>query len=101
MAAPHGIQKYWGQELNPHRSSDLSHNSDNARCQMFNPLRHQGTPKKFFFFFFFLLFRAAPTVYGGSWARGQIRATSTSLRHSHSNTFFFFLELIAVLTGMR
>ena len=39
----------------------------------------------FFFFFFFFLFRAAPTVYGSSQARGGIRATATSLCHSHSN----------------
>ena len=31
--------------------------------------------------FFFLLFRA----YGGSQARGQIRATAAGLHHSHSN----------------
>jgi len=32
-----------------------------------------------------LLFRATSTAYGGSQARGQIRATVASLRHSHSN----------------
>ena len=30
----------------------------------------------FFFFFFFCLFRAAPEAFGGSQARGQIRATT-------------------------
>ena len=35
--------------------------------------------------FFFCLFRAIPTAYGGSRARGQIRAAATSLPHSHSN----------------
>ena len=42
----------------------------------------------FFFFFFFGLFafsRAAPVVYGGSQARGLIRAVAASLHHSHSN----------------
>ena len=42
----------------------------------------------FFFFFFFGLFafsRAAPTAYGGSQARGLIRAVAASLRQSHSN----------------
>ena len=39
----------------------------------------------FFFFFFFLLFSAALVAYGGSQARGQIGATSSSL-YSHSNT---------------
>ena len=34
--------------------------------------------------FYFLLFRAAPVAYGGSQARGPIRATATGLRHSHS-----------------
>ena len=46
----------------------------------------------FFFFFFLILFRAAP-AYGSSPARGQpslakgqLRATVSSLHHSHSNT---------------
>ena len=42
----------------------------------------------FFHFFFvrsFLLFRAALTAYGGSQARGQIRAVAAGLCHSHSN----------------
>ena len=37
-------------------------------------------------FFFFLLFRAAPTTYGSSQGRGQIRAVASGLLHSHSNT---------------
>ena len=36
-------------------------------------------------FFFLLLFRAEPTAYGHSQARGPIRATAASLHHSHSN----------------
>ena len=36
-------------------------------------------------FFFFLLFRAAGAAFGGSQARGQIRATAAGLHHSHSN----------------
>ena len=40
----------------------------------------------FFLFFFVLLFRATPSAYGSSQARGQIRATAASLHHSHSNT---------------
>ena len=39
-----------------------------------------------FLFFTFGLFRAAPAVYGGSQARGQITAAAASLHHSHSNT---------------
>ena len=38
------------------------------------------------FFFFFLLFRAAPAVYGGFPARGQIGAVASSLRRSTSNS---------------
>ena len=37
------------------------------------------------FFFAFCLFWAAPVAYGGSQARGLIRATGAGLRHSHSN----------------
>ena len=45
-----------------------------------------------FFVFCFVLFclfaisRAAPMAYGGSQARGLIRAVATGLHHSHSNT---------------
>ena len=35
---------------------------------------------------FFFLFRAAPAAYGGSQARGRIRAVVAGLHHSHSNT---------------
>ena len=38
----------------------------------------------FIYLFIYCLFRAAPTAYGGSQARGLIRAVATSLRHSHS-----------------
>ena len=34
--------------------------------------------------FFFLNFRAAPTAYGRSQARGRIGAVATNLHHSHS-----------------
>ena len=39
----------------------------------------------FVFFLFSLLFRATPTAYGGSQARGQIGAIAAGLHHSHSN----------------
>ena len=39
----------------------------------------------FFFFFFFGLFRALIAAFGGSQARGRIRAIAASLPHSHSN----------------
>ena len=38
-----------------------------------------------FVLFSFLLFRAVPSVYGNSQARGRIGATTTGLCHSHSN----------------
>ena len=31
-------------------------------------------------------FRAAPTAYGGSQAKGQIEAAASSLHHTHSNS---------------
>ena len=39
----------------------------------------------FFFFFFFWPFRAARAAYGGSQARGLIRAVVAALHHSHSS----------------
>ena len=39
----------------------------------------------FLSFFFFAFFRAAPAVYGGSQARGLIRAVAAGLHQSHSN----------------
>ena len=50
------------------------------------PLRH-GNDFLFFLFFLFLfcLFRAAPATYGGSQARGPIRAIAAGLHHSHSH----------------
>ena len=39
-----------------------------------------------FLFFSWSFFRAIPATYGGSQARGQIRAVAVDLHHSHSNT---------------
>ena len=39
----------------------------------------------FFVFFFFCLFRAEPAAYGGSQARGLIRAIAAALCQSHNN----------------
>ena len=39
----------------------------------------------FILFYFFVCFRATPAAYGGSQARGQIRARAAGLHHSHSN----------------
>ena len=53
-----------------------------------------GTPKMFGLFYLFIFvclffvfcpFRAVPTTYGGSQARGLIRAVAASLHQSHSN----------------
>ena len=38
------------------------------------------------FCFLFLLFRAAPTAYGGSQARGLIGTTAAGLHHSHAGS---------------
>uniref|UniRef100_A0A8D1DF62 Uncharacterized protein n=1 Tax=Sus scrofa TaxID=9823 RepID=A0A8D1DF62_PIG len=38
----------------------------------------------FFLFSFFLSFGATPTAFGGSQARGRIRAVASGLHHSHS-----------------
>ena len=40
---------------------------------------------KFFCLFVLLFFRASPSTYGGSQARGLIGGTAAGLRHSHSN----------------
>ena len=37
------------------------------------------------FYFIFCFFRAAPMAYGGSRARGRIRAVAAGPHHSHSN----------------
>ena len=37
-----------------------------------------------FFFCLFAIFWAAPAAYGGSQARGQMRAVAASLHHSHN-----------------
>ena len=39
----------------------------------------------FYLFIYFVFSRAAPAAYGGSQARGLIRAVAASLRQSHSN----------------
>ena len=41
-----------------------------------------------YLFIFCFFFRATPTAYGGSQARGPIGAVATNLRHSHSNARF-------------
>ena len=38
------------------------------------------------FFFFLGLFRATPTAYGSSQARGGVRAVAAALHHNHNTT---------------
>ena len=73
-----GMWKFPGQGLTLYHSSNP---------QIHNPQHHKGNPQLGFFGFFFgfLLFRAAPTAYGGSQARGPIRDVAASLHLSHSN----------------
>ena len=58
------------------------------KAQIYEVSRDQD----FFFFFVFVclfgLFRAAPTAYGGSQARGRIGAEAAGLHHSHSKWGF-------------
>ena len=42
----------------------------------------------YLFIYLFRLFRAALTAYGGSQARGPIRASAADLQYSHSNSEF-------------
>ena len=56
--------------------------------QMLNLLHHGRNSIKLQFLLFLLLllfFRATPRAYGGSQARGLIRAVATGLHHSHSS----------------
>ena len=48
-------------------------------------IHHSNVAITFFFLFFSCLFRAAPTAYGSSKARGQLGALASGLHHSHSN----------------
>ena len=56
---------------------------DSNKCQRWASDIPKWDSKISVFFFFF--FRAAPASYGGSQARGQIRATAAGLRQSRSN----------------
>ena len=100
---------FLGQGWNPSCICDLCHSFGNARslthcsrlgirltppqgqARSLTHLTAEGTPafsNLRFFFFFFCLFAfsgAAPSAYGGSQARGLIRAVAASLCRSHSN----------------
>ena len=65
----------------------LCHHSDNARSLTCWATRElQGFWMEELYFIYLCLFMAAPTAYGSSQARGQIRAVAAGLRRSHSNT---------------
>ena len=87
LDCPHGIWKFLGQGSNLSWSCDLCHSRSNAGSLTTAP----GWGSRCFLFvcfvglFYFLLFRAPPMAYGGSQARGQVRATTAGLLHSHSN----------------
>ena len=51
-----------------------------------NTLSHLTFISFSFLFFLFAFSRATPAAYGGSQARGLIRAAAAGLYHSHSNT---------------
>ena len=96
----HGMQKSWGQGLNPCHSSDLSHNSDNTgsltccatwefQIDYFQSILLLSLFLFLFFCFcfcFFGLFIAIPVAYRNSQARCQIGAVAAGLDHSHGYT---------------
>ena len=47
--------------------------------------KYSSVVKNLSIYLFIVFSRAAPTAYGGSQARGLIRAVIAGLRHSHSN----------------
>ena len=52
---------------------------------LLKPVFSLSIPPKMNFFGLFAFSRAAPVAYGGSQARGLIRAVAAHLYHSHSN----------------
>ena len=77
----HNMWKVPGKGLNTSHSIDPSCFSDNARS-----FTHCATRELLKLgCFSFVFFRAAPTAYENSQARGRMRAAATSLYHSHSN----------------
>ena len=103
------MRKFPGQGSNSHHSCKLCHSCKlhhsctNARSlthynrpvwdqscatieptPYLKPLYHSGN-SNLILFCFVLFFRAAPAVYGGSQARGQIEATAAGPHHSQSN----------------
>ena len=54
----------------------------------FSPVFHMACLLACLLALLFCLFRATPAAYGGSQARGPIRAVAAGLPHSHSNARF-------------
>ena len=77
----HGKWKFLGQDLNLHPQQL----AEPQQWQL-NPLVPPGDSKScnFLFVCFFLLSWAASAAYGGSQARGRIRATAADLHHSNA-----------------
>ena len=74
--------------VTPQRQVDTGFPLDGIYCHPGNKLQNNVLnyhQKRNTFFFFFWLFRAAPTVYERSQARGQIRATAAIYTTAHSN----------------
>ena len=82
------------------RATAASLHRSSQQYRILNPLRPGIKPESSWILIGFLLrhsgnscvcpcvclFRATPAAYGSSQARGQIRAVTTSLHHSHSNS---------------
>ena len=78
-----GVQKFPGQELNLHHSSDPSCCSDNAGSLTHSTTRELPVS---FYILILCLFRAASMAHGYSQVRGRVGAVAAGLRHSRGNT---------------
>ena len=63
----------------------VTHLSNLISLYILQKVLHFSHRESLLLFFFLVFSRAAPVVYGGSQARGPIRAAAASLRHSHSH----------------
>ena len=85
-----GLQQNWGEKYR--EKTWLLKELSTIKCGECCPIAMikigaaKGENNQFFFFLVFCLFRAAPTAYRGSQARGLIGATAAGHSHSHSNT---------------
>ena len=67
---------FFQQPSSPPEPMPIIHNHFmvNSTCRLFSPCLPAWPNTEVYFFFLFCLFRAAPTAYGGSQARGRISA---------------------------